>query len=132
MRHDADAIVIGGGPAGSTTAILLKTYNPSARVLLFEKDKFPRHHVGESTLPDANAVLHKLGVVDAMNRAGFPIKCGLTYKWRHNRPIFTDLFSKGVHPGLQDRLYPKGIPDHSWQVDAGATINSAQRARRLV
>jgi halogenation protein CepH len=119
MRESADAIVIGGGPAGCTTAILLKRYNPSARIVLFEKDKFPRHHVGESTLPDANAVLHKLGVIDALNRAGFPIKCGLTYKWRHNRPIFTDLFSKGVHPNLQDRLYPKGFPDHSWQVERG-------------
>jgi flavin-dependent dehydrogenase len=119
MPESASAIVIGGGPAGSTTAILLKKYNPSARIVLFEKDKFPRHHVGESTLPDANAVLHKLGVIDALNRAGFPIKCGLTYKWRHNRPIFTDLFSRGVHPNLQDRLYPKGIPDHSWQVERG-------------
>ncbi len=115
----ADALVIGGGPAGTSTAILLKKYNPSARIVLFEKDTFPRHHVGESTLPDANAVLHKLGVIDALNGAGFPIKCGLTYKWRHDRPIFTDLFSKGVHPRLQNRLYPKGIPDHSWQVDRG-------------
>ncbi len=119
VTESADAIVIGGGPAGCTVAILLKRYNPSARIVLLEKDKFPRHHVGESTLPDANAVLNKLGVLDAMNRAGFPIKCGLTYKWRRDRPIFTDLFSKGVHPNLQDRLYPKGIPDHSWQVDRG-------------
>ncbi|MFI5365359.1 MAG: tryptophan 7-halogenase [Candidatus Binatia bacterium] len=79
-----DAIIIGGGSAGCATAILLKRYNPSARMVLFEKDKFSRHHVGESTLPDANAVLHKLGVIDALNRAGFPIKCGLTYKSRHN------------------------------------------------
>ena len=119
MAESADALVIGGGPAGATTAILLKQYNPSARIVLFEKEKFPRHHVGESTLPDANAVLHKIGVIDALNRAGFPIKCGLTYKWRHDRPIFTDLFSTGVHPNLQDRLYPKGIPDHSWQVERG-------------
>lgn len=119
VPDSADAIIVGGGPAGCTTAILLKRYNPSARIVLFEKDEFPRHHVGESTLPDANAVLYKLGVIDALNRAGFPIKCGLTYKWRHDRPIFTDLFSRGVHPGLQDRLYPRGIPDHSWQVDRG-------------
>ena len=132
MGECADAVVIGGGPAGCTTAILLKRYNPSARIVLFEKDKFPRHHVGESTLPDANAVLHKLGVIDALNRAGFPIKCGLTYKWRHNRPIFTDLFSKGVHPNLQDRLYPKGIPDHSWQVDRGRyDLVLLERAREV-
>jgi len=118
-QDTADAVVIGGGPAGCTTAILLRQYNPSARIVLLEKEKFPRHHVGESTLPDANAVLHKIGVIDALNRAGFPIKCGLTYKWRHDRPMFTDLFSTGVHPNLQDRLYPTGIPDHSWQVERG-------------
>ncbi len=132
MVGSAEAIVIGGGPAGCTTAILLKKYNPSARIVLFERDKFPRHHIGESTLPDANAVLHKLGVIDALNRAGFPIKCGLTYKWRHNRPIFTDLFSRGVHPNLQERLYPRGIPDHSWQVDRGRyDLILLQRAREV-
>jgi clorobiocin biosynthesis protein Clo-hal len=119
MVELADAIVVGGGPAGTTTAILLKRYNPKARIVLFEKEKFPRHHIGESTLPDANAVLQKLGVIDTLNRAGFPIKCGLTYKWRHDRPNFTDLFSKGVHPNLQERLYPRGLPDHSWQVERG-------------
>jgi clorobiocin biosynthesis protein Clo-hal len=119
MVESADAIVVGGGPAGSTAAILLKQYNPSSRIVLFEKEKFPRHHIGESTLPDANAVLQKLGVIDTINRAGFPIKCGFTYKWRHNRPIFIDLFSEGVHPNLQERLYPKGLPDHSWQVERG-------------
>ena len=118
-QRGADAIVIGGGPAGCTTAILLRKYNPSARIVLFEREKFPRHHVGESTLPDANAVLHKLGVIDALNRQGFPLKCGLTYKWRDDRPIFTDLFATGIHPELQNRLYPRGIPDHSWQVDRG-------------
>ncbi len=115
----ADAVVIGGGPAGCTVAILLRQYNPAARIVLLEKEKFPRHHVGESTLPDANAVLHKIGVIDDLNKAGFPIKCGLTYKWRHDRPMFTDLFSRGVHANLQERLYPRGIPDHSWQVERG-------------
>ena len=105
--------------AGCTVAILVKRYDPAARVVLFEKETFPRHHIGESTLPDANAVLHKLGVIDAMSRAGFPVKCGITYKWSHTRPIFSDVFSRGVHPGLQERLYPKGIPDHAWQVERG-------------
>jgi clorobiocin biosynthesis protein Clo-hal len=119
LSESADAVVVGGGPAGCTTAILLKRYNPAAHIVVLEKDAFPRHHVGESTLPDANAVLHKIGVIDALNRAGFPIKCGLTYKWRHDRPMFTDLFSTGVHPNLQERTYPRGLPDHSWQVERG-------------
>jgi flavin-dependent dehydrogenase len=119
MEDSADAIVVGGGPAGCTAAILLKRYNPSARIVLLEKERFPRHHIGESTLPDANAVLQKLGVIERLNSAGFPIKCGLTYKWRHDRPIFVDVFSRGVHPDLQDRLYPRGIPEHSWQVERG-------------
>lgn len=44
-----DAIVIGGGPAGSTAAAVLAA--KGHRVVLLEKEKFPRYHIGESLLP---------------------------------------------------------------------------------
>lgn len=105
----ADVVVIGGGPAGTTAATLLKTARPEARIVLLERELFPRHHIGESTLPDANPVLRKLGMIDALEAAGFVRKTGIAYKWRSDRPIFSERFAKGVLSG--------GIPDHAWQID---------------
>ena len=43
--------IIGGGPVGTTVGTLLKKYNPDLDVVIFEREKFPRDHVGESQLP---------------------------------------------------------------------------------
>ncbi len=113
----ADVVVIGGGPAGSTAATLLKLHRPDARVVLVERARFPRHHVGESTLPDANAVLAKLGVLDRIDAAGFGRKGGITYQWRRDRAPFSEDFAKGaVRPrgGEGD-----GTVAHAWQVERG-------------
>ena len=61
-----DVIVIGGGPAGSTAATLLSRQNH--RVLLLEREKFPREHVGESLLPFCYCLLEDLGVVDQLKK----------------------------------------------------------------
>jgi 2-polyprenyl-6-methoxyphenol hydroxylase-like FAD-dependent oxidoreductase len=63
MREEIshDVIVVGGGPAGSTAATLLVRYG--YRVLLLEREKFPREHVGESLLPFCYCLLKDLGVV---------------------------------------------------------------------
>ena len=67
--HDYDVVVIGGGPAGSTVATLLSQWG--RRVLLLEKEHFPRHHIGESLLPLASRVMQRLGVLDKVERANF-------------------------------------------------------------
>ncbi len=59
-----DIIIIGGGPAGSTTATLTKRYAPHLRILLLEKAHFPRHHVGESLLAGASPVLQEMEAYD--------------------------------------------------------------------
>src|SRR5947208_14318019 len=61
-----DVIVIGGGPAGSTAATSLARQN--YRVLLLEREKFPREHVGESLLPFCYGLLKDLGVVDQITK----------------------------------------------------------------
>jgi flavin-dependent dehydrogenase len=61
-----DVIVIGGGPAGATAATLLARQNHP--VLLLEREKFPREHVGESLLPFCYCLFKDLGVVDEMKK----------------------------------------------------------------
>jgi len=72
-----DAIVIGGGPAGSTAAALLASKNH--RVLLLEKEKFPRYHIGESLLPYTYFPLQRLGLIDRMKASGFPRKYSVQF-----------------------------------------------------
>ncbi len=81
MSFDYDIAIIGGGPAGSTAGTILRKYNPSLRVAIFEKEKFPREHVGESQLPAIGVYLHEMGVWDKVEAANFPIKVGATYRW---------------------------------------------------
>jgi flavin-dependent dehydrogenase len=59
-----DAIVIGGGPAGSTAAVVLAMHG--RRVLLLEKEKFPRYHIGESMMPYCYFPLERIGLAERM------------------------------------------------------------------
>ena len=83
-----DVAIVGGGPAGSTTGTLLKKYDPSLRVLILERERFPRDHVGESQLPGISRILDEMGVWDAVERAGFPIKVGATYLWGRSKELW--------------------------------------------
>ncbi|MFN2477156.1 MAG: NAD(P)/FAD-dependent oxidoreductase [Chthoniobacterales bacterium] len=69
-----DVAIIGGGPAGSTAATLLAS--AGRRVVVLERDKFPRFHIGESLLPFSMKAFRRLGVVDKFKSAGFMEKFG--------------------------------------------------------
>jgi flavin-dependent dehydrogenase len=81
MKRDYDVAIIGGGPAGSTVATLLAKYNPNLKIVVLEREKFPRDHVGESQLPSISHILAEMGAWDKVEAAGFPIKIGATYRW---------------------------------------------------
>lgn len=90
---DADVIIVGGGPAGTTAGTLLRKYNPDMRVLLFEKEQFPREHIGESQLPGISLILNEMGVWDKVEGAGFPVKLGASFTWgRDNEAWEFDFF----------------------------------------
>src|SRR5919108_1055801 len=69
-----DVAIIGGGPAGSTVAALLA--RAGRRVIVFEREKFPRFHIGESLLPFSMKAFTRLGLHEKFLRAGFPKKYG--------------------------------------------------------
>src|SRR6266550_1866469 len=65
---DCDVLVVGGGPAGSTTASLLA--EKGWKVIVLEKEHHPRFHIGESLLPLNLPILKRLGVLDQVAAIG--------------------------------------------------------------
>ena len=72
-----DAAIIGGGPAGSTAATLLA--QNGRKVVLIEKEKFPRYHVGESLMPYCYFTLERLGLVKELMTSDVPKKYSVQF-----------------------------------------------------
>lgn len=90
--EDFDVVVIGGGPGGSTAATVLAMQNH--RVLLLERDKFPRYQIGESLLPATiHGVCKILGLSEELKKIGFVRKLGGTFRWGTNPEPWTFNFS---------------------------------------
>jgi len=85
-----DVAVIGGGPAGATAASLLARAGKRVRVL--ERERFPRYHIGESLLSATLPILAHVGVLPAVERAGFVRKPGGTFVWGAAREPWTFWF----------------------------------------
>src|SRR5213593_2312893 len=72
-----DVVVIGGGPAGSTTSALIA--QQGYRVQLFEREKFPRFHIGESLIPETYWVLGRLNMLPKMRQSRFVKKYSVQF-----------------------------------------------------
>ncbi len=113
-----DLVVIGGGPAGATLACLAKKYNPKRKILLLERARFPRHHVGESLLPEVVPILKEMGVHRKIERAGFPRKVGAVYAWgKDRRPWFADFGQLKIDRRIYRATRLPDDCDFAWQVD---------------
>jgi FAD-dependent halogenase len=87
-----DVIVAGGGPGGSTVAGL--TAADGHRVLLLDKETFPRYQIGESLLPaTVHGICALLGLREDIDRAGFVRKRGGTFRWGANPEPWTFAFT---------------------------------------
>jgi flavin-dependent dehydrogenase len=80
---DPEVVVIGGGPAGATTATLIA--EQGRRVTLFERDRFPRYHVGESLIPETFWVLDRLGILPKLRGGPFVEKHSVQFVSEHGR-----------------------------------------------
>src|ERR1700710_1447411 len=94
MTHTFDVLVIGGGPAGATTAGLLAEQGHD--VVVLEREKFPRYHIGESLVPGVNPVLDRLGLTERMEGLTFQHKNGISLLWGAERDVWTVYFAEGT------------------------------------
>lgn len=131
-EEEVDALVIGGGPAGSTAAAVMA--KAGLRVLLLEAGAHPRAHVGESLLPGIIPILAEIDALAEVEAAGFGRKTGSTL-WNWGRTPRWDLW-----------FYDSDEYDHAWLVErarfdailfdaarrAGATVLQRAIARELL
>ena len=105
FQSDYDVLIIGGGPSGSSSAAILAEYGH--RVLVLERAKFPRYHIGESLIPFTFQPLERLGMIPKMRTSDFVKKYSVTFvqqDGRRSQPFY--FFNR----------YDKDTVAQTWQV----------------
>jgi flavin-dependent dehydrogenase len=100
-----DVIIIGAGPAGSSAAAIIAEYGH--RVLVLEREKFPRYHIGESLIPFTFLPLDRLGLIPKMRQSAFMKKYSVSFvqpDGRQSQPFY--FFNR----------YDKETVAQTWQV----------------
>ena len=95
-----DVLIIGAGPAGASAAAMLAERRH--RVLVLEREHFPRYHVGESLLPYCWYPLNRLGLIEKMNASHFPKKYSVQFVTTEGKlsvPFY--FFQHYEHPSSQ-------------------------------
>lgn len=116
-------IIIGGGPAGSSAATVLARKGHS--VLLLEKVRFPRFHIGESLLPFMAGQLERMGLLDAVEQNGFVRKFGTEFTGEDGRFKRVDFTSQGAGRRLSTFQVERAVFDNimlQQAKDAGAHV----------
>src|SRR5476649_1311967 len=99
-----DAIVVGAGPAGSAASTVLAQHG--RKVVVLEKEKFPRYHIGESLLPFTYEPLKRIGMLSKMKESAFIKKYSVQ---------FVSPSGKASQPFYFHTRYPAEIAQ-TWQV----------------
>jgi flavin-dependent dehydrogenase len=123
-EHDFDVIIAGGGPAGSSTANYLRQKGRS--VLVLEREKFPRFHLGESLLPFSNDIWKELGVWEEMNER-FLHKPGARFVHEESGAEFTYYFDTAIRPGRPYAFQVKREEFDKMLLDRAAALGAEVR-----
>jgi len=119
---DFDIGIIGGGPAGSSLAAYLAKAGVSC--VVFERELFPRPHVGESLVPSSTRVLNDLGLMEQMEEANFPHKFGAVWTANEQAKAYShewDELTPESHADVRfdEREQPGVNKNYTFHVDRG-------------
>jgi 2-polyprenyl-6-methoxyphenol hydroxylase-like FAD-dependent oxidoreductase len=131
---ELDALILGGGPAGSTAAAVLA--EKGRRVLVVERERFPRYKVGESLLPYCYFPLERIGMIGKLRASGFVKKYSVQFasvNGRISSPFY--FFQHLDHEAAQTWQVVRSEFDRMMldnAVEKGARVSMGATAKRLI
>src|SRR5499427_1416902 len=132
--NNYDVIVIGGGPAGSTIASILS--REGRKVVLFEKERFPRHHIGESLMTDTYWTFQRMGLLEKLKASPFVRKYSVQFAnpaGKESRPFY---FFEAMHHEsavtwqVTRSEFDKLLIEHA--ADQGATVHQGAAVKQVL
>jgi len=124
-NNNYDVLVIGGGPAGSTIGSILA--REGRHVVLFEKEEFPRHHIGESLMTDTYWTFQRMGLLEKLKASPFVRKYSVQFAnaaGKESRPFY---FFEAIHHEsavtwqVTRAVFDKMLIEHA--AEQGATVH---------
>lgn len=134
VTRATDVVVVGGGPAGATAATLIAKRGHA--VELFERDTFPRFHIGESLIPHSYGVLKELDMLPKMKDSHFTKKYSVQFVTQHGKlsePFY--FIDHRPHESSQTWQVRRSEFDHLMLTNArehGATVHEGARVLEVL
>jgi geranylgeranyl reductase family protein len=133
-NNNFDVIVMGGGPAGSTIASILSREGRS--VVLFEKEEFPRHHIGESLMTDTYFTFQRMGLLEKLKASPFVRKYSVQFAntaGKESRPFY---FFEAMHHEsavtwqVTRAVFDKMLIEHA--AEQGAVVHQGTAVKQVL